>query len=311
MRRKGIGGVLAALATLLVAGSLAKAQAPGKPPALVNGQVITRAELDSAIQQLPPTPMQLTEDRRRQRDAEVLMALIDNALFTQFLAKNAPQATPAEVEQRMKELQTELTARKKTLQEYLAATGHTEATLRVYQGQHLQWEKYAREHVTDAEVQKYYLDYKDFFDGAMVKASHILILLPPTAAPAEKQKATTLLKELRAQIAAGKLDFAEAAKKYSQCPSAKDGGDLGFFARKWAMDENFARAAFALKVGEVSEVVQTDFGLHLIKAVDRKAGEPSDFNKIKDGVREMFVEELRQNILLQLRKAGKLEINLP
>jgi peptidyl-prolyl cis-trans isomerase C len=315
-RRKWTWRGLACVAVLAAAAGPAAAQGPSaaKPPAVVNGQVITRAELDAAIRQLGPTPVELPEEHRRQRDAEVLMALIDNALFTQFLAQNAP-AAPADVEKRLNELKAELTRSKKTFPEYLADTGNTEASLRTFIAQHLQWETYTRQHITDADVQKYYNDYKDFFDGVLVRASHIYLMVPAGAPEEVRKKATAQLNELRGQIAAGKLDFAEAAKKYSQCPSAPNGGDLGEFPRKWAMDENFARTAFALQIGQVSEVVQSEYGLHLIKVTGRrtdpKSAAAGDFNQIKAGVREMCVEDLRQSVLVQLRKAGRIEINLP
>src|SRR3712207_8071236 len=68
---------------------------------------------------------------------------------------------------------------------------------------------------------------------------------------------TTLFRS--AQVVAGKLDFAEAARAHSQCPlSASKGGDLGLIPRKWVFEESFARAAFALPVGQVSDVVRSE-----------------------------------------------------
>ena len=77
------------------------------------------------------------------------------------------------------------------------------------------------------------------------------------------------------------------------------------------LDENFARAAFALKVGEVSDVVQSEYGLHIIKVTDRKPGTPSDYEKMKDEVRDFCVEEMRQSLVAQERKTAKIEVNLP
>jgi parvulin-like peptidyl-prolyl isomerase len=124
-------------------------------------------------------------------------------------------------------------------------------------------------------------------------------------------QARAKLADVRAQIVAGKLDFAEAARKFSQCPSASKGGDLGFFPRKWVFEEDFARAAFAVPVGQVSDVVQTEYGLHLIKVTERKAGQPSDYAKIKDSVRDLCMEDLRQQLLAEQRKASRIEILLP
>jgi peptidyl-prolyl cis-trans isomerase C len=256
-----------------------------------------------------------TEERRKQRDREVLMLLIDDVLLGQYLNVNAPGVKPVELDQRLADMAAQLAREGKTLRDFLAETGRTEASLRTFLGQRMQWENFLRQHVSEADVQKYYTEYKDYFDGVLVRASHIVLRLPPDAPEAERQKATAMLNDLRAQILAGKIDFATAAKTYSQCPSAQEGGDLGFLHRKWEVEEPFARAAFVLQVGQVSDVVQTDFGLHLIKVTDRKRdgkpGEVTDFARIKDGVREMCCEDLRQNILGQLRKAARIETNLP
>lgn len=89
-----------------------------------------------------------------------------------------------------------------------------------------------------------------------IKASHILV---KTKEEADK---------IREEIIAGK-PFEEAAREYSLCPSSRDGGDLGFFGRNMMVVE-FDHAAFELKVGELSQPVNTDFGWHLILVTDKK-----------------------------------------
>jgi peptidyl-prolyl cis-trans isomerase C len=89
------------------------------------------------------------------------------------------------------------------------------------------------------------------------------------------------------------------------------GGDLGFFPRKWVGDENIVRAAFAMQVGQVSDVVQSDFGLHLIKVTARKPGTPSTYEAMQDEGRQNFAMDLWHNVLLKQRKAAKIEIRLP
>ncbi len=129
---------------------------------------------------------------------------------------------------------------------------------------------------------------------------------------AEVEKLSAQLAALRADIVAGKITFEDAVKKYSQCPvTAPNGGDRGFITRKLMVEEEFARAAFALPANQVSEVVQSGLGLHLIKVTDRKAGEPSDFNKVKDDVRFLYGAELYESVLMQLRQAARLEVYLP
>jgi len=224
-----------------------------------------------------------------------------------------PPTSPAEVEKKMAELVAGLKQKKppQSLADFCKESNQTEAQIRTNVANLLQWIAYAQQHVSDADLQRYYNEYRDFFDRVTVRASHIVLRVPPAASEGERGAARAKLTALRAQIVGGKTEFAAAAKAYSQCPSASDGGDVGTFPRKFVVDENFARAAFALKPGEVSGVVQTDFGLHLIKVTERKPGQPSDFNKIKEDVREVYLEDLRQNILAGLRKEAKIEVHLP
>ena len=79
----------------------------------------------------------------------------------------------------------------------------------------------------------------------MVRASHILIRIPQSAKDIERQVARNKLRVLRQDILAGKIDFAEAARKHSQCPSSQDGGNIGYFFRKYTVQEPIAKAAFA------------------------------------------------------------------
>ena len=82
----------------------------------------------------------------------------------------------------------------------------------------------------------------------------------------------------------------------------------GFIARKFQSDENFAKMAYSLPVGGVSDVVETDQGYHLIWVTDRKPGTPAKFEDVTVQVRECFEVELKQNLLAELRKKAKIEI---
>ncbi|PKM85235.1 MAG: hypothetical protein CVU86_02935 [Firmicutes bacterium HGW-Firmicutes-11] len=115
--------------------------------------------------------------------------------------------------------------------------------------------------ITDAEVAAYYTDNPEQFEIDEVTASHILV---------EDEE---LAKELIADLKAG-ADFAELAKEHSIDGSAPDGGSLGTFGRG-AMVPEFETAAFALEAGEISDVVQSQFGYHIIKVTDKKQGKES------------------------------------
>lgn len=95
-------------------------------------------------------------------------------------------------------------------------------------------------------------------------------------------------------------DFANLAKEHSDGPSKKDGGDLGFFTRKRMMVESFAKAAFALQEGEVSEPVRTPYGIHLIKLEEKKKVTP-------DNIKDIFQEEKRRKSFEKRISSFKLE----
>ncbi|MCS7158950.1 MAG: peptidylprolyl isomerase, partial [Gemmatales bacterium] len=118
------------------------------------------------------------------------------------------------------------------------------------------------------------------------------------------------LQVIRQEIANG-LPFAEAAKKYSQDPSSALGGDLGYFPPRSHDADPFIRTASRLKVGEISEVVHTEFGCHLITVTDRKPGKPTTFEQVRDLVLDMYVEEVKARVLLEERKKAKVEVLIP
>jgi len=240
-----------------------------------------------------------------------LQVLIEQALMRQFLKANAAPAPAAEIEKEVADLRESLKKDKMTFEQFLKETGQSEAQVRTDITMQLQWKGYVLPKLTEPAVKTYYDANKVFFDKVFVRASHILIRLTPNASEAEKQAAKLKLAGLRQEIAAGKLDFADAARKHSDCPSKANGGDIGPFPYKFAVLEPFARAAFAMKVGEVSDVVATDFGLHLIKVTNRDNGQPSDYGKIKEQVKEICAREMYQAVVQQQRRSARIEIFFP
>ena len=112
----------------------------------------------------------------------------------------------------------------------------------------------------------------DCFNGTKVRASHVLIACKPTAATSEQKAAVAKLKAIAGQIAGGKTTFEDAARQHSACPSGKSkGGDLGEFDFA-SMVPPFSMKAFSMKVGQMSGVVRTQFGFHLIKTTKRTQG---------------------------------------
>lgn len=137
--------------------------------------------------------------------------------------------------------------------------------------------------VSDKEVRSYYDEHPDQFrQPEQVKASHILIQLPQNADAAKKAEALATIQALKARIDNGE-NFAVLAQEYSQCPSKEKGGDLGLFSRE-QMVAPFSEAAFALEPGQTSDVVQTQFGYHLIRVTERQTEQTLAFNDVKESI---------------------------
>lgn len=166
--------------------------------------------------------------------------------------------------------------------------------------------------VTDEDAKKFYDENGDKFKTAdMVKASHILIKVEPTASAEDKAAAKAKVEAIRMRIVEGKEDFAEVAKKESQCPSSANGGDLGPFA-KGAMVKPFEDAAFGMNTGDISQVVETQFGYHIIKVTDKKTAGVTPFDDVKAKITDYLKNQQGQKLFTEyydnLRKTENVEI---
>ena len=296
------------IALVLVVSVTAASQSADKVAAVVNGDSITSTEVDSAIKQLPPPMSAMSAIQKRQQRAEMLQVLIDDKLVRQYLRQHGAKVEPAEVERQFAALEASQKVMGKTLEDYFKETGLTASQAKENFLRMLQLARYIDSQATPERLRAYYDANRDMFDGTTVRTSHIVIRYGRDASSAERDKAKEKLQAIRAELSKGKMEFAHAAKTYSQCPSAKNGGDMGFMVRKFQADEAYARTAFALKVGEVSDVVETESGVHLIWVTDRKQGKPSRFEDVAADVRECFEAELKQSLLIELRKRAKIEI---
>ena len=297
---------------VLVFSGIAFAEPPNRDiAATVNGETIRLAQIDAFIKtKLAVIPV--TDSQLRQLRTEVVSDLIDDLVLKQFLAKNAPRVEAGEIDKQLEAFTESLTKKGKTLAGFLKETNQTEAELRETWTATQQLDAHVKQMITEEQLKQYYSANKDYFDRVEVKASHIMARVSPKAAATEKAGAKEKLQAIRVMILAGKLDFAKAAKKHSQCPSASMGGDLGFMPRKSGlMDEAFCKAAFALKPGDISDVVESEFGLHLILVAERKPGKPSEFEKCVDEVRDAYTDEYRLELIAKLRKEAQVLITLP
>ncbi len=152
--------------------------------------------------------------------------------------------------------------------------------------------------ITDDELLEYYNKNKEsFFESEKVHARHILV--------ETEEEAKNIIRQLNEGI----IDFAELAKEKSICPSAENGGDLGFFA-KGQMVKEFEDVAFSLKPGEISEIVKTEFGYHIIKCEEKKEEYSPSFEEVKDQINNILRYQRENEAILALISKLKEEANI-
>lgn len=147
--------------------------------------------------------------------------------------------------------------------------------------------------ITDKETKKYYDDNKDKFkQQEQVRGSHIIILINEKVDEKAAEKKITQIYE---EVKKG-LDFAEAAKKYSEDGSAKSGGDLGYFG-KGKMVKEFEDVAFGMKIGEVSKPFKSRFGYHILKLTDKKPEKQLTFEEVKQSIENYLISQKTKDAL--------------
>jgi peptidyl-prolyl cis-trans isomerase C len=152
-----------------------------------------------------------------------------------------------------------------------------------------------RPSVTDEELKAAYdEEAQKLASTERVRARHILVATEKEA------------ESIAAKLKAGEK-FEDLAKQYSLDGSKDFGGDLGYFTAPEMVAE-FSKATFALKVGEISDPVKTDFGWHIIKLEDRKMGAAQPFDQVKPAIRNVLLRKKVQEVINELRKTAKVEI---
>ena len=164
--------------------------------------------------------------------------------------------------------------------------------------------------VSEQEIKDYYDGHPQLFkQPEKIQAKHILINVDPKADESKKAEAKNKIKKAQQRLKAGE-QFSKLAEELSQCPSSKKGGDLGYFGRG-QMVKSFEEAAFTLKPGEVSDIVETRFGYHLIKLVDKKEAATVPYKEAKDRLIQQLKRQKTQKQVTQyvakLKENAKIE----
>jgi len=146
----------------------------------------------------------------------------------------------------------------------------------------------------------------------MVRARHILVRLTPTSTTADKKEARTRATAAHQRVVAGE-DFAMVAGEVSEGREASNGGDMGFFAQDSMMPE-LTNVAFALEVGQISDIIETRFGFHILKVEEKRAASKMPYDEAKEPVKQLLIEnrsgEIMSELLVELTEAATIVQNV-
>jgi peptidyl-prolyl cis-trans isomerase C len=275
-KTKCLAVVLCSVALFACQGTPGSSSGPkheGQVLAEVNGAKITTGDFNREVKNLPEYLRAMADTPQGRR--EMLDTMVIRELILQKASKDGLDKGP-ELEEKLQELKKRL-----IVESFLKKKVETDAK------------------ISDADLKKFYDQHIDKFKtGEQIRASHILVKNEQTA------------KELLAQIRKG-ASFEELARKNSVDSSAAKGGDLGWF-NKGAMVPVFEKAALALKEGQVSDVVKSDFGFHIIKLTGKRPAGTRPFEEVKDQIKAALLptkqQEIFQKIKEELKKSAKVTV---
>ncbi len=284
-------------------------------------EMLVNAEFERIASKAAQLPPAFAEQFKKQLRQQVLEMLIAEQLLSDKVIEAQIEVADDEVEDYIVKIASEQSPplSSEQLKARIASQGKSFDQMKQQIRKGLGYQKLMESrwagkiNITEEDAKKYYTEnQKEFEAPEQVRASHILIkpdLSDPNKDPNEakaiaKAKAEDLLKQIKEGA-----DFAELAKAHSECPSSKNGGDLDFFV-KGDMVPDFEDAAFQLQPGQISDIVETRFGYHIIKVTDHKDGGIAPFEQIKDDLIEKLIRNKKAEITEQYIQSLKKEANI-
>jgi len=300
--------------------SVADSKKDDSMAAKVNGTTISHADVDQAVDALLNRyGGQVAPEQKAAMKSmlwkQALESLVNQRLLLQEAERGGIQPDEKAVDAQMKEISGRFPD-SETFRKTLASQGVSEELLRHDVGQDLKIQALLEKKVpktqspSDAEIAEFYKkNQEQFKTPERARASHILIAVKPGESDQDRSQKRMRIEALRKEIEKGS-DFAKLASENSDCPSKAQGGDLGFFERG-KMTKAFETAAFAMKVGQLSDVVETEFGYHLIKLTGHEDAQTTSLDKARDKVASYLDNEKKQkgisDYLQKLRSSAKVE----
>jgi parvulin-like peptidyl-prolyl isomerase len=293
--------------------------------ATVDGESIKRSEVEASIREVMAQRGMPPDALPEAQLAGAMRMMLDNLVTERIIKKASAGVTvsDAEIAGELENIRKSNNITDTDIAKQLAAAGKTMDSLKTDIRNGMQQKKWFADQLKDKVKDATEADAKEFYDKnpqhfsqpEMVRASHILFRLDAKATPEQEAAA---MKKAEAAIGRAKTeDFAKLAGELSEEPGAKErGGDLDFFPRQGAMVEPFAEAAYGLKKDEVTQKpVRTQFGIHVIKATDKKEATMQPFAEAKEKITGYLNNQKKQaaagELVASLREKAKVEIKLP
>ncbi len=313
--------VFAALTGLLLAALPAGAQVVSRIAAVVNDEVITTAQLDQEVdRQLTAEARtgEMTEEMRRKLREEVLPRVIEDTLVNQRAKKLGIQISDEEVDRAIQDVMKQNGIGPEQLEEALAAQGLTMDGYRVNLGRQLMnFKLVGREirsetEVTNQELRNYFQEHlEDYREAPFIRLSRISFFFPPRVGSSRITVLRTCSQEALQRLRGGE-SFDEVLAVYSGDKGA-EGGPMGTFG-EGELAEPFSSAVAGLAVGQVSEVVETPQGFHILRLDEKNPGRIPAFEEVKDRLSNMILERKRKEAISgwteKLKKEAHIEIRL-
>jgi parvulin-like peptidyl-prolyl isomerase len=292
--------------------------------AIVNQEIITFSEVEKVSRSLQVEIQ--TEDRleRRERVQEVfrkvLERLIEEKLIDQEVKKSGIKVTSKELEGAIEEVKRRYAVNQENFEKLLAAEGMTleafkkEIEKQILRNKVINLALKVEPTAGEKELRDFYQEHIDRYRvNESYRISTILFSIPKDASLEQGREIRKRSQKVLERIKGGE-DFGEMALRYSEDPSSrKDRGDMGYFKRGELLPA-LEREALRLQVGEVSGVIRTEFGFHIIKLLDRKGDEPPPFEEVKEKVQaDYYAREMEKaylQFLSKLKEKSIIEIKL-
>jgi peptidyl-prolyl cis-trans isomerase C len=267
--------------------------------AIVNGVLIDRGEFEGEVLRIQKALLgfgkPLTCNQIASVQTEVLESMIRREVLYQFSRKSGIKPDEDAVNKEIQTLRQQFSneteyknelSRRNISEEMLRSRLERNSSIQQY----IERQFVSKVKVTDKEMIEYYGSHMDLFKQPLqIRISHILIQTDPKWEKSRKQEARRKIEQILKNLKKGQ-DFAALAKEQSDGPTKANGGDLGYITTG-QLDKQFESTVFALKSGETTDIIETDYGFHLFKLMDKKPETILAYENVKEKIQQFLIEE--------------------